>query len=358
MIDFLGNMAAIIITLATDNTMNKKLHSFLITLLFLVISTGHAQAADLPTRTFCVFDPIGDKGPAFQSMLDYKAAALEWGVFLDLKAHTNEAVALADFKAGHCDAVGLTGTRIRPFNKFTATIEAVGAIESYDQMRSLVGMLANPKASKYMIEGDYEVAGIIPAGAVFVFVRDKAINSVEAAAGKRLATIEYDMASIKVVKHIGATMVPVSIATFAPRFNNGYVDMAYAPAIAYEPFEMYKGLGDKGGILRFNLAQMNGQLIIRHDKFPEGFGQNSRDYAYSNFTKALEHIVTAEKNIPEKYWVDLPQEKHTEYKEMLRQVRLELRDAGIYDKRMLKILFKLRCKTTPGHYECIEKREG
>ncbi len=325
-----------------------------------LISTvqAKAQAKELPTRTFCVFDPIGVKGPAYQGMLDYKAAALEWGAILNLKVYTSEAVALADFKAEMCDAVGLTGTRIRPFNKFTATIEAVGAIDNYEQMRKLVGMLANPRASKYMIEGDYEVAGIMPAGAVFVFVRDKAINSVEAAAGKRLATIDYDTASIKVVKHIGATMVPVSIATFAPRFNNGYVDLAYAPAIAYEPFEMYKGMGDKGGILRFNLAQMNGQLILRKDKFPEGFGQHSRDYAYSNFSKALEHIIAAEKGIPAKYWVDLPEDKHNEYKEMLRQVRLELRDEGVYDKRMLKILFKLRCRTDPGHYECIEKLEG
>jgi len=327
-------------------------------LIFLLSIFSTTQASELPTRTFCVFDPIGVKGPAYQGMLDYKAAALAWGAILDLKVHTNEAVALADFKAGHCDAVGLTGTRIRPFNKFTATIEAVGAIDNYEQMRKLVGMLAHPKASKYMIEGNYEVAGIMPAGAVFVFVRDKAINSVEAAAGKRLATIDYDTASLKVVKHIGATMVPVSIATFAPRFNNGYVDLAYAPAIAYEPFEMYKGMGDKGGILRFNLAQMNGQLILRKDRFPEGFGQNSRDYAYSNFNKALEHIVAAEEGIPKKYWVDLPEEKQVEYKEMLRQVRLELQDEGVYDKRMLKILFKLRCKTDPSHYECVEKLEG
>jgi hypothetical protein len=327
-------------------------------LLCLCLTSLSVQAKELPTRSFCVFDPIGEKGPAYQGMMDYKAVALDWGVKLDLKVHTNEAVALADFKAGHCDAVGLTGTRIRPFNKFTATIEAVGAIDDYDQMRKLVGMLANPKASKYMIEGNYEVAGIMPAGAVFVFVRDKAINSVEAAAGKRLATIDYDVASMKVVKHIGATMVPVSIATFAPRFNNGYVDLAYAPAIAYEPFEMYKGMGDKGGILRFNLAQMNGQLILRKDRFPEQFGQKSREYAYSNFPKALEHILKAEKDIPEKYWVDLPKEKKVQYKEMLRQVRIELKNEGVYDPRMLKILFKLRCRTNPGHYECVEKLEG
>ena len=340
----------------STNPLHSKLCIYLFSLVLSAFTS--VQASEMPTRTFCVFDPIGVKGPAYQGMLDYKAAALAWGVMLNLQVHTSEAVALADFKAGLCDAVGLTGTRIRPFNKFTATIEAVGAIDNYQQMRKLVGMLAHPKASKYMVEGNYEVAGIMPAGAVFVFVRDKAINSVKAAAGKRLATLDYDTASMKVVKHIGATMVPVSIATFAPRFNNGFVDLAYAPAIAYEPFEMYKGMGDKGGILRFNLAQMNGQLILRKDKFPEGFGQSSRDYAYSHFNKALEHIIAAEKGIPEKYWVDLPAEKHTEYKEMLRQVRLELRDEGVYDKRMLKILFKLRCRTNPSHYECAERLEG
>jgi hypothetical protein len=341
-------------------TMRFKKNPFnlFIFLLFLCLTSFSVKAKELPTRSFCIFDPIGEKGPAYQGMLDYKAAALEWGALLKLNVYTNEAVALADFKAGHCDAVGLTGTRIRPFNKFTATIEAVGAINDYDQMRKLVGMLANPKASQYMIEGDYEVAGIMPAGAVFVFVSDKSINSVEAAAGKRLATIDYDVASIKVVKHIGATMVPVSIATFAPRFNNGYVDIAYAPAIAYKPFEMYKGMGNKGGILRFSLAQMNGQLILRKGRFPDQFGQKSREYAYSNFTKALEHIIKAEKDIPEKYWVDLPEKKHIEYKEMLRQVRIELKNEGIYDPRMLKILFKLRCRSDPGHYECAEKLES
>ncbi len=343
--------------------MTNKIHSVLtglITGLTLALSSSLtvANTPDLPKLNFCVFDPIGVKGPAYQGMMDYKAAALEWGAILNLKVHTNEAVALADFKAGHCDAVGLTGTRVRPFNKFTASIEAVGAIDDYEQMRKLVGMLAKPRASKYMIEGDYEIAGIMPAGAVFVFTRDKTIDSVEAAAGKRLATIDYDTASVKVVQRIGATMVPVTIATFAPRFNNGYVDIAYAPAIAYEPFEMYKGMGDSGGILRFNLAQMNGQLILRKDKFPQQFGQKSREYAYKNFTKALEHIVAAEDNIPEKYWIDLPDNKKTEYKEMLRQVRLELRDEGVYDERMLKILFKLRCRTDPGHYECVEKLEG
>ena len=123
-----------------------KHSTYFIFLFWLLLSSFSLQAQELPTRTFCVFDPIGVKGPAYQGMMDYKAAALAWGVLLELKVYTSEAVALADFKADMCDAVGLTGTRIRPFNKFTATIEAVGAIDNYEQMRKLVGMLAHPKA--------------------------------------------------------------------------------------------------------------------------------------------------------------------------------------------------------------------
>ncbi len=319
------------------------------------LSSAHANTVK---RTFCVFDPVGAKGPIFDAMRDYQTSALSWGTELELKAYTNEAVVLADFNAGHCDAMGVTGTRVRPYNAFTASIEALGGISDYQQLQDLIGMLAKPQASKYMLQGDYEVAGIMPGGAVYIYVRDKAINSVEAAAGKRIATLDYDKASVKVVEHVGATMVPSSVATFAPRFNNGDVDVAYAPAIAYQPFEMYKGLGENGGIYRFSMAQMNFQLLIHSKRFPPQFAQQSREFAFRNFDKAMEHIRVAEAGIPENYWIDLPQKMMDEYKEMLRQIRLELTAEEVYDPRMMKLMFRLRCRANPGHFECAEKAEG
>ena len=317
-----------------------------------------AAAADSGKQVFCVFDPVGARGPVYSAMLDYQTQALDWGANLELKAYTNEAVVVADFQAGHCDAMGVTGTRVRPYNSFTSSIEALGGLQDYNQMQQLLGMLTKPKAKRYMVQGDYEVAAILPGGGVYIFVRDKQIDSVEAAAGKRIATLDYDKASVNVVEHVGATMVPSTVATFAPRFNNGDVDIAYAPAVAYQPFEMYKGLGDKGGIYKFSMAQMNFQMVIRHDKFPENFGQKSREYTYQHFDKALEHIRKAEADIPQKYWVDLPDEKETEYKEMLRQIRIGLSEKKIYDKRMMKLMFKLRCRAEPSHYECAERKEG
>ena len=315
-------------------------------------------AASESKQVFCVFDPVGARGPIYSAMLDYQTQALTWGANLELKAYTNEAVAVADFQAGHCDAMGVTGTRVRPYNSFTASIEALGGLSNYRQMQQLLGMLTKPKAQRYMRQGEYEVAAILPGGAVYIFVRDKTINSVEAAAGKRIATLDYDKASVHVVEHVGATMVPSSVATFAPRFNNGDVDIAYAPAVAYQPFEMYKGLGKQGGIYRFSMAQMNFQMVIRHNKFPQDFGQKSREYTYQHFDKALEHIRQAEADIPENYWIDLPDDKETEYKEMLRQIRMALTQDQVYNPTMMKLMFKLRCKADPTHYECAERKEG
>lgn len=317
-----------------------------------------ALAADLPKRVFCVFDPIGTRGPVYEGMLDYQTTALEWGVQLELKAYTNEAVVLADFKAGKCDSMGLTGTRVRPFNRFTGSIEALGGLNDYKQLEQLIGMLSSPKASKYMVQDNYEIAGIMPGGAVYVFVRDRAINSVETAAGKRIATLDYDAASRVMVEHVGATMVPSSVATFAPRFNNGDVDIAYAPAIAYEPFEMYKGLGKKGAIYKFSLAQMNFQMVTYKDRFPKGFAQKSRQYAFKNFKEALKHIATAEAGIPANHWLGFSADREDQYKEMLRQVRMSLTKDGVYDKRMMKLMFKLRCRSNPAHPECTERLEG
>ena len=309
-------------------------------------------------RTFCVFDPVGAKGPVYDAMRDYQTSALEWGVNFELKAYTNEAVIVADFNAGHCDAMGVTGTRVRPYNGFTASIEALGGIGDYKELQELIAMLAKPQAAKYMRQGNYEVAGIMPGGAVYVFVRDKSINSVEAAAGRRIATLDYDQASLKVVEHVGATMVPSTVATFAPRFNNGDVDIAYAPAIAYQPFEMYKGLGNSGGIYNFSLAQMNFQLVVHADRFPPAFAQSSREYAFRNFDKAMEHIRTAEAGIPQSYWLSLPDKMQSDYKEMLRQIRISLTKDSVYDPRMMKLMLRLRCRSNPAHHECAEQLEG
>ncbi len=311
----------------------------------------------LPKLSICVFDPLGANGTLFNTMKDYRNVAFEWGADVEPRAYTDEKIAVDDFKAGQCDAALVTGARARPFNKFAATIEAIGAISDEKMLRKLLATISSPKAAKYMREGQYEVAGIMPAGPIYLFTRDRTIDTVEELSGKRIATIDYDQPSIFLVNHIGASMVPSNSANFSGKFNNGSVDVAYAPAVAYKPLELYKGLQDNGGILRFLLAYMDFQILIRADKFPEGFAQKSRTTVATYFDRVNEFVKKETQEIDPKYWIDLSDDAKQQYGGMLRDVRIKLRDQGVYDGKMLKLMRKLRCKDNPAAAECAEKLE-
>jgi len=322
------------------------------------LSLGAAPASAGVKASLCVYDPGGASGDLFNLMKDYRAAAVAWGVDFQLKPYTDEKTAAEDFKAGQCTAALITGTRGRPFQKFAATVEAMGALPSYGELKSVVSILLGKKAAKLMKRNEYEVAGIWPAGAVYLFVRDRKIDTAGELAGQRLSTLDFDEAAKTMVRQIGASMVAADVGTFGGMFNNGSVMACYAPATAYNALELYKGIGSKGGIVRYPLAQMTLQLLIRTADFPEGFPQASRDYAKKSFTSGLRVVKDAERLIPAKHWIDIPQADKDRYDEMFLDVRIRLRDdKRVYHKSMLKLMRRIRCKKDGARAECAEKRE-
>ena len=308
--------------------------------------------------SLCIYDPGGANGDVFNLMKDYRAAAIAWGVDFELKPYTDEKTAAEDFKAGQCTAALITGTRARPFHKFSATMEAMGALPTYGELKSLVSSLLSVKAAKLMKHKDYEVAGIWSAGAVYLFVRDREIDTAGELAGQRLATLDFDKAAKTMVRQIGASLVAADVGTFGGMFNNGSVMAAYAPATAYKALELYKGIGSKGGIIRYPLAQMTLQLLTRTADLPEGFGQTSRGYAKKTFKAGLKVVRDAEKLVPAHHWIDIPQADKDRYDEMFLDVRIKLRDEKkVYHKTMLKLMRKVRCRKDGARAECAEKRE-
>ena len=84
-----------------------------------------------------------------------------------------------------------------------------------------------------MTSGEYEVVGVAPAGAAYLFTNDKNINSVSKMSGKKVAVLDFDKAQPIMVASIGASPVNATIATFGPMFNNGSVDIIAAPAMVF-----------------------------------------------------------------------------------------------------------------------------
>lgn len=325
------------------------------TIVAMAISLAAASAAH--AQKFCIYDPVGAQGSAYAMAKDYALAAKGWGVAIELKAYTDERVAAEDFKAGQCDGVGLTGLRGRQFNYYVGSIDSIGSVPSYKHLRTVIQVLAAPQSEPAMKSGNYEVVGIFPLGAAYVFVRDKSINSIEKAAGKKIAVLDFDKSQARMVQQLGAQPVASDITNFVAKFNNGQVDIVVAPGIAYKPFEMYKGLSNGGAVYNFPLAQLTGNLIIRTDKFPAGFGQKSRAYILTQLDNAERTIKQAEADIDKKFWLNLTPADQEKYTVMMTEARVQMTKEGFYDKKMMGLLKKVRCKFDAANAECATNVE-
>jgi len=301
-----------------------------------------SSTAEANDKLLCVYDPGGKSGDAFKTSERYKAAAAGWGVNFTLKPYTDEAIAATDFQNGACDAVLLTGVRTQQFNRKSYSVEALGLTTNYNQLKAAIGVLAKPNAASLMVSGQFETVGIYPAGAVYLYARDRTNTDISVLAGKKVATMDFDKAAPVMVQHIGATAVASDIGNFAQKFNNGAVFACYAPATAYGPLELNKGLGTDGGVIKFPLAQLTLQMLIRTESFPADFGQQSRTWAAGQFDSVLRLTNAAESSIGSAgYWVDLDAAKTAQYRTMLSEVRATLVAQGAYDPTIVKLVERI-----------------
>ena len=317
---------------------------------------GFAGAAQAAKVDICVFDLLGKSGESFQMAQEWALAAKSWGAEVNLIPRQDEAVADNDFKAGKCDGVFMTAMRARQYNKFAGSIDALGGAPSNEIAKRAIAFALDKRNESKMTSSlsgkKYEVAGIAPLGSAFIFVRDKGINSIEKAAGKKFAVLGYDDAQKIMVQRVGAQAVISDVSNFVAKFNNGQVDMVGAPAYAYKPLEIYKGLGSNGAMFNFPVLQVTADFVIRPDQFPAGFGQKSRDWFVKNLPKSFAMIGRSEAGIPAKYKMNLSAEDKTKYQKLLREGRMDMTKRGIYDASMMSVLKKARCSVDKANFEC------
>lgn len=326
----------------------------------LVLGAGILMAAEAAQakQVFCVFDLVGKNGDVYALMKDYQLAAKNWGADIELRVGQNEAVIAEDFKAGKCDGISVTGMRGRQFNKFTGSLDAIGAIPDLKLAVKVMQGLASPTFAKYMTNSKYEVAGVIPVGDAFLMVNNRSINTVAKAAGKKITVLDYDEAQKIMVQQIGAQAVSADVTNFGSKFNNRQVDIIGAPAAVFKPLELHKGLGTKGAIVNYPILQVTGNLIIRPDKFPAGYGQKSREWVKTQLPRAFSILGKMKADIPQKYWMNIPAADKPGYQKLMRESRIDLTRRGIYDKRMMKLLWQFRCKEDRSNFECSLQDEN
>lgn len=307
-------------------------------------------------QNVCVFDLLGRAGESYKLMEEWALAARNWGAEIKLIAYQKEEIADQDFKSGKCDAVAMTTLRSRAYNKFAGSIDALGGVPSNEISRRAITYALDERNKKRLItkrDGDtFEVAAISPIGIAYIFVKDRSINTIEKGIGKKFAYLHYDIAQKIAVERVGAVGVPSDISNFVRKFNSGEADFIAAPAYAFKPLEIYKGMGSRGAMFTYPIVNVTGDLIIRPAKFPNEFGQKSRAWSLKQLPATFAIIKKLENEIPAKYKLNVSAEDKLRYQKLLREGRMELTQRGIYDPNMMRVLKRARCTEERTNFEC------
>ncbi len=319
----------------------------------LLLATSLMFTGTVSAQSLCVFSLIGAQGELWEFMTDYRLAAANWGTDLTLRVFTDERVAAEDLKAGLCDGLLMTGIKARQFVPFSGSIDSIGGLHSYDALRVVIALTAHPELATSMRQGAWETAGVMPLGAAYLFLKDRRITSVEKIAGKRMAVFDHDRAQILMSEHLGLRPELSDVTNFSAKFNNGVVDIIAAPAVAYLPLELYRGVGSRGLVVKLPTAQLTMQLVTRASAFEAAFMQRSREYFYANFDRAMQVVEKAEDDIL--FFYPPPDHDRPRYEEMMNDARNYLVAHDVYDRSMMTWLKKARCKVSAERAECANK---
>ena len=302
----------------------KRKGFFIISTLALCAFSNMVQAK----QQVCVFDLLGKAGESYKFLEEWALVSKKWGAQVQLISFQDEDLADKAFQNDKCDAVYMTSMRARTYNKFAGSIDALGGVPSNKIAQKAVEYVLDPRNTKRMtttLQGEsYEVAGIGLIGSAYIFVKDRSLNTIEKAQGKKFAILHYDRAQRVMVERVGAVPVMSDISNFIKKFNTGEVDVVAAPAYAYKPLEIEKGLGSKGAMLNFPVVNVTADLIVRPERFPAQFGEQSRQWFLQKIPQSFAMVQRLEAAIPSKIKMQLSKEDKEKYQRLLREGRIDL----------------------------------
>ena len=330
----------------------KRKGIFILSTLALCAFSSMVQAK----QQVCVFDLLGKAGESYKFLEEWALVSKKWGAQVQLISFQDEDLADKAFQNDKCDAVYMTSMRARTYNKFAGSIDALGGVSSNKIAQKAVEYVLDPRNTKRMtttLQGEnYEVAGIGLIGSAYIFVKDRSLNTIEKAQGKKFAILHYDRAQRVMVERVGAVPVMSDISNFIKKFNTGEVDVVAAPAYAYKPLEIEKGLGSKGAMLNFPVVNVTADLIVRPERFPAQFGEQSRQWFLQKIPQSFAMVQRLEAAIPSKIKMQLSKEDKEKYQRLLREGRIDLTKQGVYDPGMMRVLKKARCTVERTNFEC------
>lgn len=306
----------------------------LLTGLTIFAAAQGARAED--EKNVCVYDPTGSNGPSMPIVKDWQVKAAELGIKTSLQVHTNTQIAIADYKAGKCQFLFAPAVEIQEFARSNYSVEAVGMLPEYSDLKKMFTALANPKAARLNKNGSNVTVGFWPGGKVLLFAK-RPLNSLDEFKNSKVLALP-DKAANTVLNDIKATIVTASLANLAPQFKNSPVDFIYLPATAAEAFRIGPALGKTGGAVKEPIAMLTMIMIADEKVLTEETAIALRQHSLTQFDKSVAVAQKAEKKFT---YLDVPENEVLRFREILKEARNKLGIEGQYDQTILKLGAKI-----------------
>ncbi|UZK03388.1 putative solute-binding protein [Venatoribacter cucullus] len=307
-------------------------------------------------RLFCVWDMLGRSGPVYTTVDDQRFRSLHYGLELTLKAYQDEQALIDDLRAGRCDAGLISGIRALEFNRFSGTLEALGAIPDSTHLQLLVQVLASPRTAEHLTDDNYVVLGAAALGESYLYTHSDRLLSVNQLAGKTLGVPRHDQSLQALAANTGASVQAGELLAVVDDFVSGRTDAMLAPLIGFHVAGTGK-VKAGSGIVNARLSQSTIQLIGRAERFPIGLAQMLREDFLFKFDSYVKRVETERANIQPQLWFPVAAAQQQALDSQLRELRIQLREQGVYDAHMLRLMKRVRCRINPSANECSDERE-
>lgn len=301
-------------------------------------------------RSFCVWDPLGRAGPIYATVSDQTVRSLHYGIALDVRAYQDENVLLEDLKARRCDAALLCGNRVYEFNRFAATIEAVGAVPDLTHLKILLQVVASSRSAARMEHNGFTVLGIASLGESYLFAANNNADDVDLLRDQPLAVVAQDESLHAIAKQFSPETQVLLMPELIQGFTRGSIPIMMAPLAIYPV--MVGQLSSPISIFAYPVAQSTVHLVGHSDRFPTGLAQLLREDFLFMFDAYQRRVEQERRAIPATSWKVVNADARQQFDQEWSALREELLSQGLYDESMLTLQQRVRCRLAPHADEC------
>ena len=312
---------------------------------------------EIPPRTTCVWDVLGKQGPIYTTTIDQALRMKHYGITMDVRAYTDEQEVVDKLKTGECDTSIMSGSQAKQFNDFTGSIEALGGVPSRKHMKYLMQVLASTHAHKKMQQGDYHVVGVIPIGVNYLFTHEGKKPTLKRSFKGKASIVDNDVSQKALFDAFGMKIINGrNTAAAAGAYNLADADVVMAPLVGYNMFNLGTGL-KHGSIVDYPLSQMTLQVVSRIDTIPPEVGQFLREDLFIKLNMMYREVEKNSREVPREKMYKFSPREEKKLDTKIAAIRDKVTQEGGYNKGMMKLQKKIRCKIDKQRPECKRKKK-